>query len=392
MRNRLKLLYDGNLFCLKGRTGLYRVASDLLRAFVESPLFDVTLIQPVAEAPQDVPLQNGSWVKMPLLKSMMETGPFAPKETPVLQTQRKHYQRVMQKYDAYFSPFFPVPAIAVEAGLITGLFVHDMIPIYEPQYASDSTFSQRYTTWMQNNRSDFVAVNSKWTESQYRLFRPDYDPTRMVLSYLGADKRFQPQPEDKIKAVREKYRIPNRTYFLSVCEITERKNLPHVLKAFVRFLEETGADDVCLVLTGPKRSEHEKVFQTTASLKKYQHKIIQTGFVPDADMPALYSGATGFVYLSLSEGFGLPILEAMQCGTPVLSADNTSLPEVGGSAVLYVSGRHVPETAQGFLTLYSQPLLRAELAEKGRIQASRFSLARTSGAIMGKFLSLAADK
>lgn len=392
MRNRLKLLYDGNLFCLKGRTGLYRVASDLLCAFARDPLFDVTLIRPVAEELRDVPVQNVPVLKMPLLKSMMETGPFAPKETKALQKERTRYRRLMASYDAYFSPFFPVPAVAKEAGLITGLFVHDMIPVYEPEYATDSTFSQRYTAWMQHNASDFVAVNSKWTESQYLKFRPDDDPTKIVLSYLGADQRFQPQPEEKIKAVRDKYHIPNRTYFLSVCEITERKNLPHVLKAFVRFLEETGADDVCLVLTGPKRSEHEKVFKTIASLPKYAHKIIQTGFVDDADMPALYSGATGFVYVSLSEGFGLPILEAMQCGTPVISADNTSLPEVGGSAVLYVSGRDVRQTAAAFFEIYSRPALRADLARLGRQQATRFSCARTSGTVMGKFLSLAADK
>ena len=195
------------------------------------------------------------------------------------------------------------------------------------------------------------------------------------IAIEGAEKRLQPVFSD-----------------LSVCEITERKNLPHVLKAFVRFLEETGADDVCLVLTGPKRSEHEKVFKTIASLPKYAHKIIQTGFVDDADMPALYSGAMGFVYLSLSEGFGLPILEAMQCGIPVISADNTSLPEVGGSAVLYVSGRDVRQTAAAFFEIYSRPALRADLARLGRQQATRFSCTRTSGAVMGKFLSLAADK
>ena len=392
MRSRLKLLYDGNLFCLKGRTGLYRVASDLLRAFVQSPLFDVTLIQPSDVAPQNVPVQNVPVLKMPLLKRMMETGSFAPKETKALQKERTQYRRLMTSYDAYFSPFFPVPAVAKEAGLITGLFVHDMIPVYEPEYATDPIFARRYQEWMRHNVSDFVAVNSKWTESQYLKFRPDYDPTKMVLSYLGADSLFQPQSQEKIKIIREKYHIPNRAYFLSVCEITERKNLPHVLKAFVRFLKETGADDVCLVLTGPKRSEHEKVFQTIASFPKYAHKIIQTGFVDDADMPALYSGAMGFVYLSLSEGFGLPILEAMQCGTPVISADNTSLPEVGGSAALYVSGRDERETAAAFFQMYSRPLLRAHLVQSGRQQAAHFSCARTSGAVMGKFLSLAADK
>lgn len=267
-----------------------------------------------------------------------------------------------------------------------------MIPVFEPKYASDPTFSQRYTLWMKHNISDFVAVNSKWTEQQYLKFRSDYDSSKIVLSYLGADKRFHPQSMEQVKRVREKYHIPNRSYFLSVGEITNRKNLPHLLKAFVQFLKESGSDDVCLVLTGLKRTNKEEVFQTIASFKKYQHKIIQTGFVDDADMPVLYSGALSFAYLSLSEGFGLPVLEAMQCKTPVLASHLTSLPEVGGEAALYVSGRDIKETAHALFRLYSEPSLRQSMAEKGIKQASFFSCEKTAGKIMGKYLSLAADK
>lgn len=168
--------------------------------------------------------------------------------------------------------------------------------------------------------------------------------------------------------------------------------IPFILKAFVQFLKESGSDDVCLVLTGPKRTNKEEVFQTIASFKKYQHKIIQTGFVDDADMPVLYSGALSFAYLSLSEGFGLPVLEAMQCKTPVLASHLTSLPEVGGEAALYVSGRDIKETAHALFRLYSEPFLRQSMAEKGIKQASFFSCEKTAGKIMGKYLSLAADK
>lgn len=389
---RLKLLYDGNLFCLKGRTGLYRVAVDLLKAFSQSGLFDVTMIQAVPHFPADFPFSDLPWLQMPLLKQMTEYGPFAPRETSEIRKERLKYEHKMCSYDAYFSPFFPIPDIAVKAGLITGLFVHDMIPVFEPKYASDPTFSQRYTLWMKHNISDFVAVNSKWTEQQYLKFRSDYDSSKIVLSYLGADKRFHPQSMEQVKRVREKYHIPNRSYFLSVGEITNRKNLPHLLKAFVQFLKESGSDDVCLVLTGPKRTNKEEVFQTIASFKKYQHKIIQTGFVDDADMPVLYSGALSFAYLSLSEGFGLPVLEAMQCKTPVLASHLTSLPEVGGEAALYVSGRDIKETAHALFRLYSEPSLRQSMAEKGIKQASFFSCEKTAGKIMGKYLSLAADK
>ena len=392
MSKKLKLLYDGNLFCLKGRTGLYRVAVDLLKSFSDSHLFELTLIQPTFQDPTDFPLSGLTWVQMPFLKKMMEYEHFSSLNDSQIKKEYHKYYHKMSSYDAYFSPFFPVPDVASKAGLITGLFVHDMIPVFEPQYATDSVFAERYSLWMKYNSSDFVAVNSKWTEAQYLKFRPDYEPTKMVLSYLGAEKRFKPRAKEEVERIRKKYHIPNRKYILSVGEITQRKNLSHLLKAFIHFLKMSGSDDVCLVLTGPKRAGEKDIFENTNSLNKYRHKIIQTGYVDDMDMPILYSGALFFAYLSLSEGFGLPVLEAMQCKTPVIISNLTSLPEVGGDAASYVSGRDIKETAQVLFKVYSDPILRQDMIAKGVKQASMFSCEKTAAKIIGKFLSLSAEK
>lgn len=396
---KIKLLYDGTLFVLKGRTGLYRVADYLLRYFAASDLFDVTLINstrsPMPYAYLDKighPELKSKCLSMPLLKEMMETGAFAPKPTKEIRRAKQAYRKEMEKYDAYFSAFFPVPKVAIKAGLLSCLYVHDLIPVYHPEYTTDPIFHQRFSTWMRDNQSDFVAVNSVWTESQYLRFRPDYPKENILLSYLAADERFVPQPLSQKQALLKKYKIPNQKYFLSLCEITLRKNLSHLIRSFIRFLKETGADDVCLVLTGPARSENEEVFKTIASYQKYKHKIIQTGFVDDADLPALYSGALGFAYVSLEEGFGLPILEAMSCGTPVISADNTSLPEVGGDAVIYVSGHDEAQTKEALFSLYRDIHYRQALREKGLARAPVFSWKEVSGKIMGKFLSMMAER
>jgi glycosyltransferase involved in cell wall biosynthesis len=102
------------------------------------------------------------------------------------------------------------------------------------------------------------------------------------------------------------------------------------------------------------------------------------GFVPDDDLPALYSGAAALVYPSLIEGFGLPVLEAMRCGTPVLTSSTSSLPEVGGEAALYVDPHNVDGIAAALYKLATQPSLRADLAARGLQRAALFTWTRTA--------------
>jgi glycosyltransferase involved in cell wall biosynthesis len=108
-------------------------------------------------------------------------------------------------------------------------------------------------------------------------------------------------------------------------------------------------------------------------LKAYQNRVIFTGYVPDEDLSALYSGAKAFIFPSLQEGFGLPILEAMQCGTPVISSNATSLPEVAGEAAILINPYDKDELSQAMLNLLSDEKLRNELTQKGIERAKQFS-------------------
>ena len=112
-------------------------------------------------------------------------------------------------------------------------------------------------------------------------------------------------------------------------------------------------------------------------LKELKDKIILTGFVPDEDLPALYTEAELFIYPSLFEGFGLPVLEAMQCGTPVLTCDNTSLPEVGGDAVEYISGKDISETVQKMAELHQNSNKLKQMSSAGLKRAQQFSWVET---------------
>jgi glycosyltransferase involved in cell wall biosynthesis len=167
--------------------------------------------------------------------------------------------------------------------------------------------------------------------------------------------------------------LPER-YLLTVGTIEPRKNLERLLDALA-LLRRQG-EDVHLVIVGSKGWLYNAFFE---KLESFPHRdaVVQPGFIPDADLPAVYSGATMTVMASLYEGFGLPILESMACGTPVVSSHAASLPELGGDAACYFDPLDVDEMASEIRTLWRSNGLREELGERGHLQAAKFSAKRT---------------
>ena len=251
--------------------------------------------------------------------------------------------------------------------------MHDLIPIKFPELTS-AKFAEKYKKWMANLRADEVFCISHSTRMDFFAERPDYDERKVKVVYLAADAKFKPTSSPDI---REKYGIKTKKYFLAVSELTERKNFEHLVKAFLRFLDNSKTEDISLAIIGVKRAGYEALNRLVAEQKSYQDKIDLTGFVADEDMAALYSQAEVFIYPSLYEGFGLPVLEAMQCGTAVVCSDNSSLPEVGGEAVQYISGHDEAETARVLSELYYNDTLKEKLQIQGLERAKYFSWKRS---------------
>jgi glycosyltransferase involved in cell wall biosynthesis len=208
-------------------------------------------------------------------------------------------------------------------------------------------------------------------------FRPDLNPENLVVTYLGAEVgQFVPITNtERLQQVRTNYGIPcTASYLLSVCTHLPHKNIPFFIRNFLELCnKKTIADDVVLVLCGGKRKFTAEMDALLLQYPQYSHRVIVTGYVADDHLPALYSGATAFILPSLYEGFGLPVLEAMQCGTPVLSANTASLPEVGGDAALYASPVDDTDFQTQLITLLNNPELRQQMVEKGFKQAEKFS-------------------
>ena len=164
-----------------------------------------------------------------------------------------------------------------------------------------------------------------------------------------------------------------KSYFLFVGMIEPRKNILSILKAFIELDEELEED---LVIVGKKGWYYSEIEQFMGNIKdkKLKNKIIFTGFVSEMDLVSLYQNATIFLYPSFYEGFGIPPLEAMVCGVPVITSNTSSLPEVVGDAAIKINPYDYLELKEAIKMLKNNPQKRAEMSEKGKEQSKKFSM------------------
>ncbi len=238
-------------------------------------------------------------------------------------------------------------------------------------------FSRKFAAWYQFLVPKLARrIRRIITISQYSRERLlDYcrvAEEKIVVIPQGVDGRFRPLPADVVAESLSPLQLPQR-YVLFVGNLAPRKNLARLLEAWrivgPRFPETS------LVLAGAT----SQVFRT-AGLAALPAGVIAVGYVPDEFLPALYCGAQCFVFPSLYEGFGLPLLEAMACGVPVLTSRVTSLPEVAGDAALLVDPYEVDSLADGLKQLLTDGALRLTLSRRGLARASSYTWERTAKA------------
>jgi alpha-1,3-rhamnosyl/mannosyltransferase len=196
---------------------------------------------------------------------------------------------------------------------------------------------------------------------------------RISVVPLAADESFKPLPSAEVQRVLADWGLVPDGYLLFMGTIEPRKNLLRLLQA----AELAGNRAGPLVLAGADGWGSDEVARRIQSLRR-AGRLTYLGYVPDEARPALINGARGFVYPSLYEGFGLPVLEAMACGVPVLASNVSSLPEVVGSAGLMVDPADVDAIAQGMVRLWEDEALRRELSTRGLQQAAGFSWETTA--------------
>ena len=195
---------------------------------------------------------------------------------------------------------------------------------------------------------------------------------RIAVIPEGVEERFQPFGDSgRLEAVRQKYGIPHE-YILFVGTLQPRKNIPTLLQAFSLLLAEKPNQGLKLVIAGGKGWGQAEIFNTVKALG-LGGQVCFPGYIDDEDLPDLYRGAQLFVYPSLYEGFGLPILEAMGCGVPVITSHTSAMPEVAGEAALLVDPQDANTLAEAMASVLDDKTLRDDLRRKGKDRVRLFS-------------------
>lgn len=321
-----------------------------------------------------------------VLKNILINIERAARKTDRCFFQSRNLKREVNKCDLYYSTYFPIPdPIRMNNKLKKVYTIHDMIPVIHPEYFS-SPYNQSLLKEVVDNirLNDFVICVSESTKKDVLRYRPDLNPKQLVVALLAASEYFYPvSDKEKVNKIKVKYNISlKKSYLLSVCTLEPRKNLKTVLASFENILQEDKCRDLILVLTGSPGWGSEILADEINKLnERYNNSIILTGFVKDEELAVLYSGAFAFIYLSLYEGFGLPPLEAMQCGVPVISSNTSSLPEVVGDCGIMINPYSIVEIAKAISLLYNNLSLRNNLAQKSLKRSSDFLWSKTTETI-----------
>lgn len=253
----------------------------------------------------------------------------------------------------------------------TVVTVHDMVLRAYPETMRTRTRLLLQTGLKRSmRRADLIVTDSAFSRSEIAKYYSQFaDKVRVVPCGVDA-KRFHPALPEEIARVRARYHLPER-YFLYLGTLEPRKNLVRLIEAY-GLLRARHSDAPPLVLAGGKGWQYEQIFAASAK-KTVRGYVLFPSYIAAEDMAAVYSGALAFVFPSLYEGFGMPPLEAMACGTPVLTANAASLPEAVGDAALLCNPRKREAIAQGMERLLTDEALRERLRRRGFRRAAQMS-------------------
>lgn len=288
---------------------------------------------------------------------------------------REEATRRLSQADVFHVPSGGLPAPGGRAQRF--LTVHDLIPVLFPDLMDEAVVRKAWRSMRGIRPTDWVLANSECTRNDL-CEHFGIDPARVfVTPFAASAELFHPVHDAaRARSVRRRYGIPDGPYLLALNTLEPRKNMDHAIRAFTRLARQEKLHDLAFVLVGTKGWRFERIFEAVEGAGELRDRIILAGYVADEDLAALYSGALAFVYPSLYEGFGLPPLEAMQCGTPVITSNTSSLPEVVGGAGVLLDPADADGLSQAILELYRTPSLRDRMSQASLERASRFSWER----------------
>jgi glycosyltransferase involved in cell wall biosynthesis len=372
---------DANSLSDPRRTGIGRYAAELVRHLL--PLCETHALYLYSALPVDSRLRAEFGASRNVF---FREGRFPSRYLWQQTLLRFHAHRdpldVYLAVDGLLPPMWRVPSVGV---------VHDLIWRHFPKTASLHVywvFRLRLRASVRKARR--VITDSRATREDLVSFA-GIPAQKISIVHPGVSARFRRAEAPVIRATAERLGI-RPPYILYVGNRMQHKNLGALMEAYARFVPSAGprqGDCPGLVVAGAAKDRSPDALSAGES-RDLRDGIRLLGYVADADLPALYSGAEFFVFPSLIEGFGFPILEAQACGTPVVTSDAYSLPEVGGDAAVYFNPRDVGQMADAIARVHGDPALRSTLQKRGIENVKRFSWDRTAQAVLSALVEAAA--
>jgi glycosyltransferase involved in cell wall biosynthesis len=291
--------------------------------------------------------------------------------------------------DVFHAPHYVLPPAVRCRSVVT---IHDCIHLMFPQYLPNRAAYAyaRGSMWNAARKADRILTVSEASKRDILHFF-NVRPEKIDVVYNAIDERFWNLPSDEeIARVRERYQLAHR-FVLYVGNIKPHKNLVRLIEAFDGLRRLGGFDDVKLLIIGDEISKLPALRRAVHSHKL--HKEVRfLGYLNDETLAILYRLASVFVFPSLYEGFGLPPLEAMASGTPVVTSNVSSLPEVAGDAAILVDPVSVESIVDGMRRVLSDPVLAQELRKRGLVRARAFSWERSVAHTHDIYRIVAQDK
>lgn len=365
---RKKVLFDGRFLSLS-HAGIGRYSCELFKAICKlDSEFDLTLLT-IVDTPLDKDLLT--------IIGKRENG------VEIIETSASHYSVKEQTSllglikkispDLIHFPHFNHPI------LYNGKFVVTIHDLTLGQYAERGNIVKRQ---IYKNVINHAAMSSQkiFTVSDYVrgeiVEEFHLKPDKVVTTYNAIDDRFKPSPKVTIEAALKKYKI-DTPYILSVGQWRSHKNLPRLVEAFEILTKQKNFSDVKLVFVGREDPKYPQLPDLIKE-KNLTKSVRFTGFVPDDDLPAIYSGASVFCFPSLSEGFGLPGLEAQACGTPVAASDRTCMPEIYADGAVYFNPEDTKDIGEKLKLVLSDADVSKKISDNGLKNAKRFTWEQTA--------------
>jgi glycosyltransferase involved in cell wall biosynthesis len=321
---------------------------------------------------------------------------YGPNVTPVvLYPQARHpllwywwfeysVPKALKKYkaDVFFSPD---SYLSLSTQVPTVMTAHDIVPLHHPEgipWATRKYYQYYLPKFL--NRADHILTVSEYVRQDIAQ-TCSIDLNKISVVYNGCRDNFSPLQESEKQIVRRDF-SKNQPYFFYTGAIHPRKNIPRLLRAFDQFKAKTNAPHL-LLLAGRFAWQTGEVTDTHAAMR-HRDDVQFLGYVSETDLPRLTAAATALVYVSLSEGFGLPMLEAMCTDTPVIAANASCLPEIAGEAALLIDPLSESVIAEAMKKVVDDAGFAQKLVEKGKAQREKFDWAIAAEKVYEKLASV----